>query len=123
MSRKFRPQPLRRLLGPFGRFFLWDVLLNPHSRPIFIWVGVLLILGSMVYHYVEGWGWLDSLYFCVVTLTTVGYGDLSPTQPVSKIFTIFYILNGLGVLLAFIDRVSDLRRENFQQRRQARQGQ
>ena len=43
----------------------------------------------------EGWNLLDSLYFSVVTLTTIGYGDLSPSTAASKIFTIFYIFVGL----------------------------
>jgi hypothetical protein len=42
-------------------------------------------------------------------LATVGYGDLAPTTPGSKIFTIFYIANGLGVLLAFVDIYAALR--------------
>jgi len=34
-------------------------------------------LGTVIYHFVEGWSWLDSLYFSVITLTTIGYGDFS----------------------------------------------
>jgi hypothetical protein len=36
----------------------------------------------------------------VATLTTVGYGDLHPTSDGTRIFTIIYILTGLGVLVA-----------------------
>lgn len=61
----------------------------------------VLALGSVFYHYAEGWGWVDSLYFCVVTLSTVGYGDFSPTTTGSKLFTIFYILTGIGLLATF----------------------
>jgi len=56
---------------------------------------------------VEGWNLLDSLYFSVVTLTTIGYGDLSPSTAASKIFTIFYIFVGLGIILAFVNTVAE----------------
>lgn len=57
----------------------------------------LLLIGTLFYSKYEGWSYLDSLYFSVTTLATVGYGDLHPTTPGSKIFTIFYILFGVGI--------------------------
>lgn len=59
--------------------------------------------GSVVYHFVEGWSWLDSIYFSVITLTTVGYGDLSPQTDMGKIFTMFYVLTGIGIIFGFIN--------------------
>jgi voltage-gated potassium channel Kch len=50
---------------------------------------------------------LDSLYFRVVTLTTVGYGDLSPQTSIGKIFTMIYIILGLGILSSFIVLLAD----------------
>ena len=44
---------------------------------------------------------MDAIYFCVVTLGTVGYGDITPTTDVGKIFTVFYIIFGLGVIGGF----------------------
>ena len=64
----------------------------------------LLILVSVsvyFYHAVEKWDWLDSIYFVVVTMATVGYGDFTPTQPISKIYTIFLILIGIATFTAF----------------------
>lgn len=55
--------------------------------------------GTVVYSTLEGWSLLDSLYFSTVTLTTVGYGDLHPTKPSSKIFTIFFVLVGVALML------------------------
>jgi voltage-gated potassium channel Kch len=66
-------------------------------RIVMVLVGVLGV-GTVFYHNVENLSWLDSIYFCVVTLTTVGYGDITPQTAAGKIFTIFYILIGVGII-------------------------
>lgn len=60
-------------------------------------------LGTIMYRLLENWAWIDCLYFSVVTLTTVGYGDIAPTTTGGKLFTIFYIIVGLGIVLNFIE--------------------
>ena len=62
---------------------------------IITWLGV----GTIAFHYLETWSWIDSLYFSVSTLTTVGYGDLVPTTTMSKLFATFYILIGVAIML------------------------
>lgn len=61
----------------------------------------VLLIGTVFYHFVEHFSWLDAMYFCVVTLATVGYGDLTPKTPLGKLFTIFYILIGIGIIAFF----------------------
>lgn len=56
-----------------------------------------LILGTTVFHRLEGWNWTKSFYFTVTTLATVGYGDLHPTTDASRLFTSLFILIGVGV--------------------------
>lgn len=63
---------------------------------------ITLGIGSFFYHVVEGWSWINSIYFSVITLTTVGYGDFHPLTNSGKIFTIFYVLMGVGLMLSFI---------------------
>ena len=74
--------------------------------PILISLIFIIIIGTILFHFVENWRWLDSLYFCVTTLTTVGYGDFSPQTDAGKIIFIFYILSGLGILFAFVNAFS-----------------
>ncbi|MCD6176274.1 MAG: two pore domain potassium channel family protein [Candidatus Cloacimonetes bacterium] len=74
--------------------------------PILISLVIVIIIGTILFHYVENWRWLDSLYFCVTTLTTVGYGDFTPQTDAGKIIFIFYILSGLGILFAFVNAFS-----------------
>lgn len=68
---------------------------------------VTLLSGTLFYRQAKGWSLLDSLNFSVITLTTVGYGDLTPlTAAASKVFTIFYIFVGIGIILAFVNAVA-----------------
>jgi voltage-gated potassium channel len=58
--------------------------------------------GTIVYHASEKLSWVDAYYFSVVTLSTVGYGDITPHTTFQKIFTTFYIFIGVGILTTFI---------------------
>jgi len=62
---------------------------------------ILLSMGTFVYFSIEGWTYLDSLYFTVVTVTTIGYGDLAPQTEIGKIFTIFFSFFGIGMAFYF----------------------
>lgn len=61
-----------------------------------------LAIGTIVYHFVEHFSWLNAYYFSVITLTTVGYGDLTPHTDFGKLFTTFYVLSGVGIITTFI---------------------
>lgn len=97
---------------------------DPEFRALTALVLILLLVGTTFYHHAEGWSFVDSFYFSAVTLTTVGYGDLHPTTDVAKIFTVIYIFIGIGVLVAFAERLArnliEVRAEHMAARKQRR---
>ncbi|MFN8596544.1 MAG: potassium channel family protein [Anaerolineae bacterium] len=78
-----------------------QLLQRPESRALLLTAFSVIAIGTVFYHGVEGWSWLDAAYFCVVTMATIGYGDLTPKTDAGKLFTIVYILIGLGVISGF----------------------
>ncbi|MCD6229420.1 MAG: two pore domain potassium channel family protein [Candidatus Diapherotrites archaeon] len=101
-------------------------------KKIFTLFIMLFLVGMFAYHSFEKWSWIDSLYFSVTTLTTIGYGDLYPTNDVSKMFTIFYVIGGISLVLYALssiqrdlinieERVEDVVKKNI--RRKSRKNQ
>lgn len=85
---------------------LGKLLKDDEFKGLFGLVIVLLVLGMLFYHTVEGWSYFDSFYFSATTLTTVGFGDIYPKTILGKSFTIIYILSGIGVILAFVNTLA-----------------
>lgn len=77
-------------------------LRDPEFRAVVILVLLLIFSGGLFYRWAEGWTFLDAIYFSVITLSTVGYGDLYPVTPIGKVFTIMYILVGIGVFVTLV---------------------
>lgn len=92
-------------LARFGRAVV-GIRRDPERRGLVTLALVTVAGGTWFYHLVEGWSWLDSLWFSVVTLTTVGYGDLVPVTDAGKVFTMAYLVTGIGILLAFVTEVA-----------------
>ena len=57
-----------------------------------------IFIGTVFYSNEEGWSYIDGMYFTMVTMSTVGYGDFSPTAGRARVFTIFYALVGIIVV-------------------------
>jgi voltage-gated potassium channel len=106
-------QSRRRMHIPLYKTLFLDVFFDRRTRPIFIYITVMIGFGALLFHWLEGWSWLDSVYFVVITLTTIGYGDFTPTKPITKIITIFYGLNGIILILMLFDVIRTLRGWNI----------
>jgi voltage-gated potassium channel len=62
--------------------------------------GIVLVLvtGTLGYRLIEGWPFLDGFYMTVITITSIGYGETHPLSTEGRIFTLFIIAIGIGVV-------------------------
>jgi voltage-gated potassium channel len=100
---------------------------DPNDRAPLVLVISLLIVGTVFYTLVEGWSVVDAIYFSSMSLATVGYGDVVPDTDVGKIFTVIYVLAGIGILVSFFTALTAktlaLQRDRIQARQAGRQHQ
>ena len=84
---------------------------------------VTLAAASLFFHFIEGWDILDSLYFSVGVMGTVGLGDFVPKTPEGKVATMFLIIVGLATFgtVARILMVRQLRTREDHKSRRAKQ--
>ncbi|MDO8736862.1 MAG: potassium channel family protein [Thermoleophilia bacterium] len=100
------------------------------SKPVlaaFTAILIFLGIGTIVYHALEKWSWIECLYFSTYSLTTVGYGDFTPTSDASRLFTVFYLLTGVGAVVASLGvigaRYLEIRDRRIRERMEKRKNQ
>lgn len=81
-----------------------------HFKRMSLLASLAIATGTIFYHFIEGLNWLDSLYLAVVTITTLGYGDITPQTSAGKLFTIVYVLIGIAIIVSYINSFSRVRR-------------
>jgi voltage-gated potassium channel len=62
-------------------------------------LGSILLVGVLGYHFIERWSFFDALYMTIITLATVGYGETHPLSTAGRVFTMFLIMGGMGIIL------------------------
>lgn len=92
---------LRRMLKAFVK-----LIRDKEFQVLLSLTAVILVSGTLFYSGVEGFSIVDALYFSVATLTTVGSANLEPSTDFGKIFTIIYMISGIGIMLGLIIKVS-----------------
>lgn len=68
------------------------------SAALILVPGLLLLMGTVGFHQLEGWSLFDAFYATAITLATVGYGDLAPVTPAGRLFAVFLVLGGVFTL-------------------------
>jgi len=92
--------------------------MNPIRFRLKIYAGILLVImsvGIAGFRIAEDLPLFDAIYFGIVTIATVGYGDIHPTTVMGKIFALFLIIGGVGTFLGVVANATELilsRREN-----------
>jgi voltage-gated potassium channel Kch len=85
---------------------IWSLRRDRGFIVLAVTAALLVVSGAAFYWVWENLSVLDSLYLSVMTLTTVGYGDVKPVTTAGKIFTMFFVIMGIGVLLAFLAAIA-----------------
>jgi voltage-gated potassium channel Kch len=86
---------------------LRDVWRDERVRGLLLFAFSMIALATVTFWLLEDWTLLDAAFFSVVTISTVGYGELVPQTVVGKLFAMFYILVGLGVFVAAASAVAE----------------
>jgi hypothetical protein len=94
---------------------------DPETKALPVVGAALVLSGTIFYWHFEHWTVMESLYFCIVTLTSVGYGDLHPTTGATQAFTVIYILTGIGIFVALLASVAERYIEQKSERTSARE--
>lgn len=68
---------------------------------------VVIIIGTVGMMAIEHRSFLDALYYTIVTIATVGYGDVTPVSTAGKIFSIFLILFGIGSFITLLTSIAE----------------
>lgn len=68
----------------------------------------VLLAGAIGFKLIEGRSWIDAFYFIIVTMATVGYGDVTPASSGGKIFAIILIVLGVSTFLGVFANATEL---------------
>lgn len=86
---------------------MYKIMFIMRKRVIFalIVLAIFMLSGTVFFNQVERWSLVDSFYFTTITMTTIGYGDLSPTTDISKIFTAVFSIFGVAAMFFLMTSV------------------
>lgn len=86
---------------------LVDVFSDIRVRGLLAFTFSLIALATVLFRWIEGWPWIDAAFFSITTISTIGYGNITPVTTTGKIVTMVYIVLGLGVFVAATSAVAE----------------
>ncbi|ADK84452.1 TrkA-N domain protein [Desulfarculus baarsii DSM 2075] len=88
---------------PVGGFLVQTRLLIGITLSLAVLAG-----GTLGYYWLEGWDLFDSLYMTIITVTTVGFGEVRPLSPEGRTFTMVLLLVGVGIILYLMTTMTQM---------------
>jgi len=82
------------------------ILKSKIKTALLLFVSILLI-GVVGFRLIADFSWVDALYMTVITISTVGYGEVAPLTQEARIFAIFLILASLFFITYAISVISE----------------
>jgi voltage-gated potassium channel len=110
-SRTIGPAPADRKIRPMKKNNVDVVVLSQGTRNVLRGIFLLFLVlgaGTIGYMLIEQWGFLDALYMTVITITTVGYGEIRQVDGAGRIFTITLIFFGMGIMAYTVGMVAQV---------------
>lgn len=93
----------------------------PKVRTLLGATTMIAVAGALVYQWLEGWSFIDAFYFSVVSMATVGYGDLAPVTTAGRLFTIGFLVVGIGIFVLAVSALAQAVLEEFRRVQRERQ--
>ena len=94
---------------------MWDYFTHPRLKNILLLTVIVVAFGSLAFSVLEDWEFLDSLYFTIATMTTVGYGDFVPTHDASKLLAVIYMVISVPLILFSIGLVAEVAHDKMRE--------
>jgi voltage-gated potassium channel Kch len=79
---------------------------NPRVHAALLICALIAVTQAFVFTWVEGWSFLDAFYFAVVSIATVGYGDLTPTTSLGKVLCLVFLVVGIGIFVLTVTTIA-----------------
>ena len=76
-------------------------------------LSAVIIFGGIGYRITEGWDWGDSLWMVLITISTIGYGEVAPLTPAGRVVTVLIAVGGVAVVQLAIQRVLGLKESGY----------
>ncbi|MBI3210525.1 MAG: potassium channel protein [Candidatus Solibacter usitatus] len=71
-------------------------------------LAVVFAIGTCGFVYLENYPWLDAFYMTLTTITTIGYGEIHPLSPRGRLFNVFLIIIGVGIMFQAVGLVAQI---------------